>query len=346
MIDEGQSPASVRNSANKYFIISHKEYLGDISTVGSAFNIASYPINPGMLQTFPWLCTIAQNFISWKPRGMLFEFKSTSADALNSTNTALGEVLMATQYNVGSPAFTNQANMLNYDKCVAAKPAVSFYAPVECATRALAYKKYFIRHGSIPTGEDYRLYDIGTFYVATYGQQAAAVIGQLWCTYEMELLEPTMVGGAGETVLSDYWSSTTGITTSKYFGSSVIPSSGNSLGVTLAGTTITFPTYVVQGRYLLTYCVIGTSTAVTQPTITATSGCSLATSPTISDSAPGNTETATRIVAQRIVNITAGGAVLTFSAATLPASATSMKLIITQFDSDNVCDALGTAVSI
>jgi hypothetical protein len=39
---------------------------------------------------FPWLSNIAQNFESYKLRGLVFEFKSMSGDALTSTNTALG----------------------------------------------------------------------------------------------------------------------------------------------------------------------------------------------------------------------------------------------------------------
>lgn len=49
-----------------------------------------YSVNPGQQVSYPWLSTIAANFESYRIIGQLYEFKTMSADALNSTNTALG----------------------------------------------------------------------------------------------------------------------------------------------------------------------------------------------------------------------------------------------------------------
>lgn len=342
MVSEGNDPPHMANSA-KYNIFRHREFLGNV-TGSTSFSVTAYPLNPGMVQSFPWFSSIANNYVSYKPRGIVFEFKSTSADALNSTNTALGKVMMCTQYNVNQPAFVNSSQMLNYDKCTSGKPACSLLHPVECDPRQLPYREFNVRHGAIPSGQDARLYDMGTMYLATEGMQAAATIGELWISFEFELLTPTMVGGAGETVLTDSWKATTGITTSKYFGSSVTPSSTNSLGVTLAATTITFPSYIVQGEYIINYLVAGGSTAVTAPTFTATSGCSIVSG--ANNDIPGAGSTSTSVARILVVKITAASAVITLSAGTLPSSPTAMYLWITQWDADNAATYDGTAVSI
>lgn len=342
ILDEGQDPPLLANSA-RYNIIRHREYLGDVTTAGAAFTINSYPINPGMIQTFPWFASIAQNYMKYKPRGIVFEYKSMSAEALNSTNTALGAVVMATQYNVLQPAFTNQSQLLNYDKSTAGAPSKSMMHPVECDPTCLPYKEFYVRHGALSANQDLRLYDMGTFYIATYGQQAAATIGQLWVTFEFELVTPAMEGGAGETLLSDCWYSTTGITTSKYFGSTVLPDIQNSLGLTLGATSITFPAYIVQGKYLLTYWLQCTSGALTMPLITAAS----ATTASVGgqDVAPTGGETVTRGMASIVITIVGPSAVINFSVGTFPTIA-AMRLRVTQYDADNNSGITGTAVTI
>lgn len=105
-------PSSIR--------IQHKEYLGDL--LGSTnFTLSSYAINPGMQASFPWLSSLASNFEQYHFNGLVFQFVSTSADALNSTNTALGKLIMATDYNALDASFINASQMLitlysNYGK--------------------------------------------------------------------------------------------------------------------------------------------------------------------------------------------------------------------------------------
>lgn len=77
--------------AKKPFRISHREYVGDVvSGPSNSFTYKTYSLNPGNSSLFPWLSVISENFESYKFHGLVFEFKSMSADALNSTNTALG----------------------------------------------------------------------------------------------------------------------------------------------------------------------------------------------------------------------------------------------------------------
>jgi predicted nucleic acid-binding Zn ribbon protein len=78
-------------------VITHREYITDIvtSSTAGAFSYVTYSINPGQDSLFPWLSNIAQCFEAYKMHGLVFEYKSMSADALNSTNTALGQVILS-----------------------------------------------------------------------------------------------------------------------------------------------------------------------------------------------------------------------------------------------------------
>lgn len=177
-------------------IIRYREYLGDV--VGSsAFAIQSFPINVALPGSFPWLSQVASNYEQYCIRGMLFEFNSTSADALNSTNTALGAVMMATQYNSVAPVFTSKAQMENYEFNTSSRPSVSFCHPIECARGETPVTCLYTRNGSVPTGADQRLYDLGVFNIATQGMQAAATIGELHVVYDVELLKPKLYDSLG-----------------------------------------------------------------------------------------------------------------------------------------------------
>lgn len=66
-----------------------------ISSSAGVFNGLVYKINPGNPETFPWLSSIASNFEAYRIEGLVFEYKTMSADALNSTNTALGQIILS-----------------------------------------------------------------------------------------------------------------------------------------------------------------------------------------------------------------------------------------------------------
>jgi hypothetical protein len=172
-------------------IIEHREFLGDI-TGSVAFSIASYDLNPGLSSTFPWLYSLANNFEEYRLLGTIFEFKSTSATALNSTNTALGTVIMATEYDSYDIQFANKLEMENHVFSSSAAPSLSQLHPIECAPSQTTFPQRYVRTSSVPDGADRRLYDWGRFSIATVGMQAAAVVGELWCTYRVQLLKPTM----------------------------------------------------------------------------------------------------------------------------------------------------------
>jgi hypothetical protein len=265
---KGSTPLPM-HSNNTSVIIRHREYLTDIVSSGTAntFSAASYYLNPGLSTTFPFLSTIAQQFQEYTIRGLIFEFKSTSADAIaSSTNTTLGTVMMATQYNGAEPQFTSKQQMLNESYSTDAKPSESFCHPIECDPKENPYKVQYIRANNVPAGQDIKTYDLGVMSVATAGFQGTNVVcGELWCTYEVELRKPTITGGLnlfGR--YAHYRSSLASDTTA--FGNGTLTtyadslSTSSQLGVSVSGGTITLP-IGIQG----TFCMIlyySTATAI------------------------------------------------------------------------------------
>lgn len=241
-------------------IIRFQEYLGDVVTSGIAntFNINSYVINAGNNLTFPWLSQIAQNYEQYSFEGLVFEFRSTSADALNSVNTALGTVMMATQYDVSDNVFSSKAEMLNYEFSNSIKPSEHCLHMIECAPRQTTLTELYTLAGNPPVGYDPRFYNLGRFQIATAGFQGTNVnVGELHVTYQVRLLKPKLSDALGRDISYAVYDLTAagGVAS---FGSAQTRLADN-MGITFpTGNSLRIPSTAIGSDFLLIF----TSTAV------------------------------------------------------------------------------------
>lgn len=259
--------------------VQHREFISNISS-SVAFVNTTYNVNAGLAATFPWLSVLASNFEQYRFHGMLFVFVSTSADALNSTNTALGTIIMAADYNAATSSYGSKVQMEQAMWAVSDKPSNSQVAPIECDPGLNRSDVYFVRQSAVPAGSPTPAsildYDLCTFQIASVGSQAAAVVGELWVTYDVELMKPQTTYGAPNTAFSSHYT-IAGVTGALPLGTSNVVVYDN-IGVTLStgGTsTITFPASV-SGRFLVSYFQVGTATAYVAPVITFTNCTGLA----------------------------------------------------------------------
>lgn len=179
-------------------VISHREYLGDIitSSTPGAFNIQSFALNPSETNSFPWLSNIVQpNYQQYKFDGLIFEFKSFSADALNSTNTALGSVFSCINYDYTDADLSSRYEVENTDWSASCKPSEDMLIPVECKPRqtSLGGLLYVINGNTVPSNADPKMYYLGKMWIGTTGFQGTSVnIGSLYVTYKIRLYKPVM----------------------------------------------------------------------------------------------------------------------------------------------------------
>ncbi|QMW68741.1 capsid protein [Crucivirus-264] len=202
----GNMPSIQNMTSGAGITISFQEYLGDVVTplqVGnsSPFDVTTYVINASNPRTFPWLSQIAQNFEQYEMEGMLFGFRTTSADLVtNGTNNLqLGTVIMATQYDVADPNFASKGEMLNYQFSTSVKPSQPAIHMIECDPRQTSVNLLYT--GTAAAGTDPRLYNLGRFSIATQGFQGSGiVIGELHVTYQVRLLKPKLWTTLGENI--------------------------------------------------------------------------------------------------------------------------------------------------
>lgn len=273
IMGEGNSPPAM-HSNNSNMIIRHREYVSDVVSSSSAntFKNDVYPIQPGLLDSFPWLAVIAQNYQEYRIKGMVYEFKTLSSDmAISSgnSNQYLGGVVLATNYDVVAPNFANKQAAENTQYTTSAKPSCSFYHPIECAPLRGGQGILYTRAAAAPANSDLRLYDLGNLNVISFGIAGTSVtLGELWCTYEIEFLKAitadTDIGGGSQV---DSFT-LNNVTAANPFGSTNVPQPNNGIGGTLTNLVYSLPPDTpVNTAYIATWYCNGTAANVVYPTV-------------------------------------------------------------------------------
>lgn len=177
-------------------VISRSEYITDLySGTGipaTEFKLDSFSVNPGLTTSdggcFSWLPLVASGFQQYKFKQLVFEFRSTSGNAVSSTNSALGTVILAAQYDPTQDDFASKNEALNSQWAVSGGSDKSIMFPVECDPRQMKDKWYDVRLSPIKSNQNISLYDIIKLQVATQGlQEENQNLGELWVSYTVEL---------------------------------------------------------------------------------------------------------------------------------------------------------------
>lgn len=255
----------------------HREMLMNVftSATAGAFKVDKVAIQPAY--SFPWLSTVAQQYQEYRINGMIFEFKSTSSDALNSVNTALGDVVLSTFYNVNSADPVNQQQMYQTEFTTSCKPSCSIMHAIECARSESPVVVLNTRNGNAATvaNQDLRLYDFANFYIASSGNQGTSVlIGQLWCSYDITLLKP-WVGNTAD--VADHWQIATQVSPGQYFGSTrpALPTPTSDLGSRLiSDDTVQIPESFTGALAMIYFVSTNSYQSISGVTFVGGGGCS------------------------------------------------------------------------
>jgi len=191
-------PASFQKSRQgSDLIITHEEFITDVTST-TLFHKNSYLLNPGNAELFPFLSKIAVNYEEYEFLGLVFTYKSTSATAVGSTNTGLGTVVMATDYDAYDDNFVDKRTMEAAEYSNSAAPCTDLLHPVECDSRRNVLRRLYVSpstHVSQLEG-DARMYTPGITSIATVGMQSASTVGELWVSYNVRLSRPMLESSA------------------------------------------------------------------------------------------------------------------------------------------------------
>ena len=178
--------------------IAHQERIGPV--MGStALATAAYRIQPGqrgVFSLFPWASQVAQCFQQYVLHGMVLSFVSCVSPGAGGAAGDVGTVMMATQYDPSQPPLASEQAILNQDGVSAGRTDTSFVHSVECAPKLQPVTVHFVRGSNdivMPVGA--AVDDVGLFQISVSGcspQLNGQRVGDLWVSYDLELLKPTM----------------------------------------------------------------------------------------------------------------------------------------------------------
>ena len=225
-LDHGVAMSSVgSNDEQGAITITHREYVQDLyapGTVGGpavAFSNLSFPLNPGLQQSFTFGSQVAENYDEYEFVQCIWAFRSTTTDIGSSTNGQCGTVVMATDYNASKPPFADKQTMIEYSGAHSCKITESMVHGVECDPgKSSMSPRLFVRSNPVMVGQDLKTYDKGTFQIAVCNCPPSFngfPIGELWVEYTIVLRKPKLFVSRGLNIDQDLFC--TALTTSPSF---------------------------------------------------------------------------------------------------------------------------------
>lgn len=196
------SPPMIMNTfTNDGVVFRHREYIDDLVVDGTTkFTVRkTLSLNPGLVDTFPWLAGISENWKEYEWHGIIVEYKPLTALATTTGAGAMGSVMIGTHYDMYEKPFEDKQEMLNSEFTTSGKPQLAQIHPIECKRSQTPVSRKWIRTPSdVIAGSDLRLYDHARVEIATEGIPVgegvtSAKIGELWITFEVCCYKPKLV---------------------------------------------------------------------------------------------------------------------------------------------------------
>lgn len=299
--------------------VMEREFITNI-TASQTFSLLSYAIQPGLGGSFPWLSALSVNFDEWVPNGIVYEFRSTSAD-WNGSTQALGTVILAADYDSLDADYSSKVEMECAEGAISVRASEGALCGIECAPSQRQNVTYYTRTGSVPAGGTISAYDLGKFQIATTGfANDTDVIGELWVSYDITFFKKQLSGGQiGFNINSCVLTGTGSFSGSNPFGDTNVQYGTMKL-TRVDANTLAFPSYISTGLYGILFEWDGTGNSpITQPPVILTSA-----GATPIYSGGGNTfvtntgNTSTKMIFGIGVKITGPGATFTVSSPNLP----------------------------
>ncbi len=171
--------------------ISFDEFVADIN--GSvAFTATKFPVQPGLVGTFPKGSVKAALYSEWKMVKCQFYYKPEVSGF--ATQGQSGKVILAMDYNAGNPAPTTKQQVEIMHR-VDDMPYERMALQLDAAGVNRSDSKY-IRTGPIPVDEDIKTFDGGNLWVCTIGQANGNLVGELHVNYTFRCSKPTLLNPA------------------------------------------------------------------------------------------------------------------------------------------------------
>lgn len=297
---------------NGNVLITHREFIAKVP--GSVnFSLSQQPINPGMPAQFKWLYAIAAQYESYVFRKLSYHFVNSKA------GTFAGEVIMGIDYDPTDDNPFNEDELQNYWGSKTGQICEPLILVADQKAMHKIGPSKFVRSGAPPSNTDKKLYDSGSFFVATSDCADTSTIGRIFVEYSVELITPNSnlatpysasFNAVGETQAAPLGTSLTAV--------------GSATATWLSTTTfsIDFP-----GQYLCVWICAGTVITASLK-ITSNTGASVFSTPN-----DAIVSAATSAICVQIIKVSAATDVFTVGSTATTLTVNAFRLALYQYAS-------------
>jgi len=182
----GQARIS-RTSADSCRIV-HRELIASV-TGSVAFTVAqSFPLNPGMPVTFPWLSNEAAGWERYRFNKLRFCYYTRTG------SNVPGSVMLSPDYDPADPAPIGEQIASSYQDAQEDAPWKDIHCELMARELMGDMKEKTIRNGALAANQDIKTYDAGNLHLCTVDGTAVSW-GKLWVEYDVTLYTPQVPAG-------------------------------------------------------------------------------------------------------------------------------------------------------
>lgn len=235
--------------------IKHREFITDINSQGTPFAVYRYAVNPGNVELFPWLSTVASAYESYRFRSLKFHYNT------DTPNTTAGSIIQAFDPDPSDATPTSKQQLLTFQSSVTSSVSVPSTLNVDAAVLT-RLKMFFVRNpiNVPPPNTAQENFDVGAWFPAHSNVPVNTILGEFSVEYDIELITP---GQQAHDAVSQ-----------TVYGGPGVDNNGATWGSNrvLTGDKIMFPTTAYSayfqrpGTYLMTCYVQGTGLTGNSPT--------------------------------------------------------------------------------
>jgi hypothetical protein len=245
--------------------VRHREFIADVGSTAALFDIQSFPLNPGLITTFPWLgSTVALGYESYLIKKIRICYETALSTA------SVGAVMIAIDFDANDTPPTNKQQMMAYHNAVRSPVWTECCYTADTADLQKFGHQRYLRSGNPPANTDIKTYDVGNILVASYNA-AAGVLGEIYAEYDIELHTPQFDPFASIISKSARIIPATGVSRLLPFGSESFALTPKTGGLPSGASTLTIA-ISVPGTYLVNIYFTGTVITDTAPTLALAGG--------------------------------------------------------------------------
>lgn len=317
----GQKSSAPRiNATRDTNRIVHRELIASVSGT-TAYTVAnSFPLNPGMAVTFPWLSSQA---ICWEQ----YKFNKLEFKYYTRTGTGTpGSVMLVPDYDAADPAPISEQIASSYEDVSEDAP----WKDISCLLRPSAMhqpgpRKFVRQNPSFSGGLDIKTYDSGNLFLCTTDGTAVSW-GKLWVEYDVSFFIPQLpsqgTAFAGQHFPSNLNAAPTSTTLLGNAVGTATPSSNN-----IAAVNNEIVTFNQAGTFLLVYQAVAATSVTQSVSPTAGTGAVLDLSFGTGFTGKGTGGTGTTSMVQFVVVQTPVGGTVDFNNAVVAGASADMLIV-------------------